>query len=95
MSIKSALSELFKSEAPVAESAAEHLAHPTLTSTRFWVTIGFGAALIWLAHGVMTETNMILLTVTVNVYMICNTVTRWKQLDRNGDVVAAKAAEKV
>lgn len=80
MSFASAVKAFFESEKPAIESATSQLAHPSLASTRLWVTIGFGAALIWLAKGVLTDLNMILLASTVNIYLICNTITRCIQL---------------
>jgi hypothetical protein len=95
MSISSAISALFTKEKAAVEAAASHVEHPTLASTRLWVTVGFGAALIWLCHGLLTDVGLICMTVTANCYMICNTVTRAKSLDKNGDINYLKATPAV
>jgi hypothetical protein len=93
MSFSSAVSELFKKEQAVAESAADHLAHPTLTSTRLWVTVGFGAALVWLTKGVLTETNIICLSAVACVYLITNTMSRVAQIKANGAIRTVGSGE--
>ena len=86
------IANYFEKESTVAETS---ITHPTLTSTRLWVVAGLGAAVVWLAHGVLTEHTMLLLSITAWVYIIANSFTRWAQIKAETALKAASLASPI
>ncbi len=70
MSIRKALTALFDST-PKDDPAVKH---PKFTDVSLWILLGFGAMLIWLAHGIVTEANVQRLFIGAIVFMIGDTV---------------------
>lgn len=92
MSIASILHNIatyFEKEKTVAETSINH---PTLTSTRLWVVGALGAAVVWLAHGVLTPETLLMLTITANVYIVANTLSRIFQIKAEASLKAASLA---
>lgn len=71
---------LFIKEEPKLTDLVEH---STLASSRLWVTIGFALGLIWLTHGLLTETNIDKIYHLALAYLAANTLTRVVQTAGN------------
>lgn len=87
MSIKSAFKSLFED---AKDGVVEQVSHPSFSSSRLWVLLGFGLLLAWVTKLALTEKNIELIFWLAVSYIAGNSLTRLATIFVNGAILKTK-----